>query len=112
LVDGTLDSTSVYRFSSGSRIGEVFGKIVAQDPASGLFCVSNRDNDLVIYDAATLHERKHFTYATPVAFAEFLPAGKELLVLTDDQKVHRIRMEDLQIAAAPSAAQQLASGTH
>jgi len=95
LVQSRIDSTLVYRFSSGARIGEVFGEIVAQDAASGLFCVHNRDNDLVIYDAATLRERKHFTYAKRVSLAEFLPQRKELLVLTADQKIHTVSMDDL-----------------
>ena len=95
LVQSGIDSIGVYRFSTGVRTGEVFGEIMAQDAASGLFCVSNRDNDLVIYDAATLHELKHFTYAKRVSLAEFLPARKQLLVLTADQKVHTVSMDDL-----------------
>jgi WD40 repeat protein len=95
LIEGRLGSTVVHRFSTGARLGEVFGEIVAEDATSGLFCVSNRDNDLVIYDASTVRERKHFTYATRVRFAEFLPGRKELLVLTADQKVHAISMDDL-----------------
>ena len=95
LVQGALGSTIVYRFSTGARIGEVFGDIVAEDAVAGLFAVSNRDNDLLIYDASTIRERKHLTYAAPISFAEFLPSAKELLVLTDDQKLHAISMEDL-----------------
>ena len=95
LIEGQLDSTQVYRFSTGARLGEVFGDMVAQDAGSGLFAVSNIDNELVIYDAATVRERKHFTFATRVRFAHFLPARKELLVLTADQKVHAISMDDL-----------------
>ena len=95
LIQGRLDNTTVYRFSTGARLGEIFGEIMAGDAASGLFCVSNRDNELVIYDAATVRERKHFTYGARVRFARFLPARKQLLVLTADQKVHTISMDDL-----------------
>lgn len=95
LVQSRIDSSAVYRFSTGERIGEVFGKIVAQDAASGLFCVSTGDNDLLIYDAATLRQRKQFTYDKRVSFAEFLPMRKELLVLTADQKIHTIGMDEL-----------------
>ena len=101
LIQGRLDSTVVYRFSTGARLGEVFGEIVAQDAASGLFCVNNADNELLIYDAATVRERKHFTFAARVRFAEFLPARKELLVLTADQKIHPISMDDLHADIAP-----------
>ena len=85
----------VYRFSTGARLGEVFGDILANDSASGLFCVTNRDNELVIYDAATVRERTRFMYATNVSFAQFLPERKQLLVLTADQKVHVIAMDTL-----------------
>jgi hypothetical protein len=95
VIEGRHNNTALYRFSTGARLGEVFGEIMAEDAASGLFCVSNSENDLVIYDAATVRERKRFTYAASVRFAEFLPARKELLVLTGDQKIHAIRMEDL-----------------
>jgi WD40 repeat protein len=102
LVQGLLDSTLVYRFSTGARIGQVFGEIMAQDAASGMFCVSDRDNNLVIYDAATLREPKHLTFATRVRFVQFLPARKELFVLTADQKVHAFSMDDLHLDTASS----------
>jgi len=95
LVPSGLQSTLVYRFSTGARVGEVYGNIISQDTASGLFCVINSANDLVIYDAATVRERKRFTYATTVRFGEFLPARKQLLIVTSDQRVHWISMEDL-----------------
>jgi hypothetical protein len=102
LIQGQFDNTEVYRFSTGARLGEVFGQIVAQDVASGLFCVSNRDDELVIYDAATVRELKHFTFPTRVRFAQFLPARKELLVLTGDQKVHAISMDELHADIVPA----------
>jgi hypothetical protein len=98
LIQDIQDSTLVYRFSTGARLGEVFGDIVAVDADSGLFCVINRDNDLVIYDAATLSERKHFTFSAPVRVAEILRARKQLMVVTADQKVHAIGMDDLSMA--------------
>lgn len=106
IVQGLNGNTAVYRFSTGKRIGEVFGDIVAEDAASGLFCLSSRDNDLVIYDAATLRERKHFTYAAGVRYAEFLPEAKELFVLTNDQRVHSISVDELQSSPAERAAVQ------
>lgn len=95
LIQTEKDSTVVYRFSTGARLGEVFGDILANDSASGLFCVTNRDNELVIYDAATVRERTRFMYATNVSFAQFLPERKQLLVLTADQKVHVVAMDTL-----------------
>src|SRR5579872_6952625 len=102
LIEGRFDSTIVYRFSTGARLGEVFGEIVAQDAASGMFCVSNSDNDLVVYDAATVRELRHFTFATRVRFAQFLPARKQLLVLTADQKLHTISIDDLHAGSVPA----------
>jgi hypothetical protein len=87
--------------TTGARLGE----ILANDPASGLFCVANRDNELVIYDAASVRERKRFTSTTPVRFAQFLPARKQLLVLTADQKIHTTSMDDLHADSAVARAQ-------
>jgi WD40 repeat protein len=100
VIQGRRESSAIYRFSTGARVGEVFGEVASGDAASGLFAVSNRDNDLVIYDAASVHERKHFTYTSGVRVALFLPSRKELLVLTGDQKVHTIPMGDLNSDAA------------
>lgn len=106
LVEGALNTTEVYRFSTGARVGEVFGQIMAQDAGSGLFCVKSRDNDLVIYDAATVGGRKHLTFAASVNYAQFLPKAKELLVITNDQRVHTISLDDLQSSSAQRAAIQ------
>ncbi len=95
LVQSRIGTVGVYRFSTGTQVGKVYGEIVAQDAGSGLFCVRNGDNDLLIYDAATVRERKHITYSTRVSFAEFLPQRKELFVLTADQKIHRFGVDDL-----------------
>lgn len=108
LVQSRIDSVVVYRFSTGARLGEVYGKIVAQDAASGLFCVSNGDHDLIVYDAATLGELKQLNYAKRVSFAEFLPARKELLVLTADQKLHLISVNDLQADSSNRTASAVA----
>ena len=102
VIESGLQTAVVYRFSTGARVGEVFGEVASGDAASGLFAVANRDNDLVIYDAATVQERKHFTYAARVRLALFLPSRKELFVLTGDQKVHTIPMDDLHADAAPA----------
>jgi WD40 repeat protein len=98
LIQDMQNSTLVYRFSTGARLGEVFGDMVAVDADSGLFCVINRDNDLVIYDAATVRERKHFSFSAPVRVAAILRARKQLMVVTADQKVHAISMDELGMA--------------
>lgn len=101
LVRSEHESTAVYRLSTRQRIGEVFGQALAADANVGLFCARDRKNDVVIYDAASVRERKRFTYATPVRFAQFLPARKQLYVLTADQKVHIISLDEPQVKAAP-----------
>jgi hypothetical protein len=101
LVGSEHESTAIYRLSSGARVGEVFGEALAVDSISGLFCVTNRRNELVVYDASSVRERKHFTYSTHVRFAQFLPARKQLVVLTADQKIHIIDLDNLSVAARP-----------
>jgi len=107
LVRAFNGTTFVNRFSTGARVGEVYGDILAGDAVSGLFCVSNRDNELIVYDAATARERKHFVYSSRISLASFLPTTKALMVLTAGQKVHMIHASDLEAASTiqPAAAQ-------
>ncbi len=102
LVQGEHNTTEVYRFSTGARLGEVFGEMIAQDPVSGVFCVSNRENELIVYDAASVQERKRFTFSAQVRLAEFLPNRKWLLVVTDDQKIHILGADELQAEVSPT----------
>jgi hypothetical protein len=92
-------STLVYRFSTGARLGEVFGQVLAQDAVAGLFCASNSENELAVYDAATVHELKRFAYSSRVSFATFLSERKGILLVTSDQKIHMIALGDLHLDA-------------
>jgi len=87
-------STLIYRFSTGARLGEVFGRVLAQDAVTGLFCASNSENELAVYDAATVHEVKRFAYPSRISFATFLSETKKLLVVTSDQKIHIVDLGD------------------
>lgn len=93
LIRGELDNTVIYRISAGTRIGEVFGSPVAHNGDLHLFCVRNRDNELVIYDAATAKEQRQYNFDSPVRFASFQTSAKAVLVLTADQKVHMLPFE-------------------
>jgi Peptidase family M48 len=101
LIKGENDNTVIYRASDSARVGEVFGSPAAQNGDLHLFCVRNRENELVVYDAATAKEQRHYNLDSPIRFAAFQPASKNILVLTADQKVHTLPFE----AAADSTAQ-------
>ena len=106
LVRGELDNTVIYRVSDGARIGEVFGSPMAQNSELHLFCVRNRENELVIYDAATAKEQRHYNFDSPVRLVAFRPSEHSVLVLTADQKVHRLPFD-----SAPESATQVAGTT-
>jgi hypothetical protein len=73
--------------------------VLAQDAVAGLFCASNNENELAVYDAATVHELKRFAYSSRVSFATFLSERKGILVVTSDQKIHMIALGDLHLDA-------------
>jgi len=100
LIKGELDNTVIYRASDATRIGEVFGSPIAQNGDLHLFCARNRENELVVYDAATAKEQSHYNFDSPVRFAAFQPATKSLLVLTADQKVHTMPLRNAPEAGA------------
>jgi hypothetical protein len=103
LVRGENDNTVIYRAGDATRIGEVFGSPIAQDGELHLFCVRNRDNELVIYDAATAKEQRHYNFDSAVRFAAFSAAAKGIIALTADQKVHTLPFESVyttQVAGA------------
>ena len=82
----------IYRASEARRVGEVFGLPVVQSNDLHLFRMRNRENELVINDAATAKEKRHYNFDSPVRFAAF-PAARSVLVLTADQKVHTLPFE-------------------
>ena len=69
----------------------MFGEVVASDAVFETICTVNRRNEAVVYDRTGV-ELQHFNLESPVRFVSFQKSGKELLVLTADQKVARFHL--------------------
>jgi len=91
LAEGEHDNTSIYRLGTGAKVGEFFGWPVATDAEAGIIAASNREEEIIVFAERSGKEISRFTLGSPVLAAQ-ISGNKEktLLVLTDDQTVHRI----------------------
>ena len=53
VVYGNYDNSTIYRLSDGMRLGAFFGSTIACDSKQGLIAATNREQEIIIYDAAT-----------------------------------------------------------
>jgi hypothetical protein len=95
LTRGEHGNTVIYRIADGTKVGEFFGSPVATDAGAKLIAAVNREDEILLVDMQTGKERKRFTLGSPVRAARIVK-GKEknLLVLTADQVVHRLPLND------------------
>ncbi len=95
LTRGEHGNTVIYRIADGTKVGEFFGSPVATDAGAKLIAAVNREDEILLVDMQTGKERKRFTLGSPVRAARIVK-GKEknLLVLTADQVVHRLALND------------------
>ena len=92
LVRGEHGNTVIYRLDTGAKVGEFFGAPVATDGGSGVVAAVNRDDEILLVDEHTGKELNRFTLGAPVRLARIV-GGKTLLVLTADQVVHRLPLQ-------------------
>jgi outer membrane protein assembly factor BamB len=78
--------TMVYTLSTGTQLRQIFGYVVAADPASGHICTVNRRDEALVYDAKG-QQLADFYMGSPLRFATFQHDGTHLVLLTADQKV-------------------------
>lgn len=91
LVRGEHSNTVIYRIDTGAKVGEFFGTPLATDSTSGLIAAVNREDEILIVDKNSGKEINRFTLGSPARLAKIVPGKqKTLLVLTDDQVVHRV----------------------
>lgn len=100
LVNTTDNRVLLFSAKTGALIQQVFGYVVGVDAQAGLFCVKNRNDEVLVYDL-TGKEVSHRQTGTTVRLARFEDSGKKLLLLGSDQK---IRVVDLQQTTAAAAA--------
>jgi WD40 repeat protein len=102
VVGGVNNNSVIYRVSDGMRMGAFYGRAIAGDGKLGLIAATNRDQDVIVYDAATGKELKHVVVDHLPKAARFIPEKNALLVLTANQRVYTI---DLPGHAQPESAQ-------
>jgi hypothetical protein len=80
----------IYRVADGVRTGAFYGRAIAGDGKLGLIAATNRDQDVILYDAATGKELKRVTVDQFPRAARFVAEKSALLVLTANQRVYTI----------------------
>jgi WD40 repeat protein len=98
-VHGNLNNTVVYRISDGVRTGAFYGRVLGGDGAQALLAVNNRDQEMIVYDAATGAEVNRAIVDHRPRAAGFVPSTHSLKVLTASQRVYTIPLS----APAPVA---------
>ena len=88
--------TMVYALSTGAQLLQLFGYVIALEPASSRVCLVNRRDEAVVYDSEG-HQVASFHTGSPLRFAAFQQGGTHLMLLTADQKVRT-----LEIPSAPA----------
>ena len=94
-VYGNNNDTTVYRVSDGARVLAFFGRALAGDDTLGMVAATDRIQELNIYDAAHGKRLAHYLLDQAVIAARFVPAKRQLLVLTASQRVYRIDVSKL-----------------
>lgn len=90
VVRGNYNNSVIYRVSDGVRTGAFYGRAIAGDSKLGLIAGTNRDQEVIFYEAATGKELKRVTVDHLPRAARFIPAKNALLVLTASQRVYTI----------------------
>jgi WD40 repeat protein len=83
--------TMVYSLDTAKQLRQIFGQVVAADPASKRICTANRRDEIVVYDSEGI-ELAHFTLGSPIRFARFRQNGTRLILMTADQKIRTMEI--------------------
>jgi len=88
-VDGVDDRTAVYSLSTGQKLRQIFGHVMAMDAVKGRVFLTNRVGEAVVFDA-TGAEVAHYQLGDPIRYAVFREDANLVTVLTADQKVRTL----------------------
>jgi hypothetical protein len=98
--------TMVYALSTRAQLRQMFGFLIAADPASGRICLVNRRDEALVYDAQG-KQLADFYMGSPLRFAAFQPntptPGSHIILLTADQKVRTMEVPNSPPADQTSA---------
>jgi WD40 repeat protein len=92
VVFGNSNSSVIYRVSDGRRLGAFFGRVVSGDSSLGLLAATNRENEVILIDAATGKRLETFEVNGFPHAARFVASQGELVVFTANQTVYRLRL--------------------
>jgi hypothetical protein len=81
--------TAVLSLSNGKQLRQIFGHVIAVDPASQRVCTVNRRDEAVVYDVGG-KELAHFRNGSALRFATFQNKGTQLILLSADQTVRTV----------------------
>jgi WD40 repeat protein len=90
IVRGIYNNSVIYRLSDGKRLGAFFGRVIAGDGKLGLIAATNRDQEIILYDANNGKELKRATLDQLPQAARIIPSENALLVLTASQTIYTI----------------------
>ena len=94
LVRDSGGRTLVYSLKSGEPIGKIFGAVRAVSAAGDRMLVEATTGELDLYALPSLDAVAHYAFSSPVVSAEFGENGKSLLVLTGDQGVYKLNLNN------------------
>ena len=97
-VHGNLNNTVVYRISDGVRTCAFYGRVFAGDGTQGLLAISNRDQEMIVFDASNGSEISRVIVDHQPRAAHFVSSARSLLILTASQRVYTIPLS----ASAPA----------
>jgi WD40 repeat protein len=89
-VRGNSNNAVVYRLTDGARLLSFSGRAIAGDAGLGLIAATNQPQEVTLYEVATGKEVKRVTLDNNVLEARFIPATRQLLVLTATQRVYAL----------------------
>jgi predicted Zn-dependent protease len=89
---GKDNNSAVYNAATGTRVRAFWGRAAAADAKLGLVAVTNRDQELVVYELAGGKEAMRATLDSRIEAAKFVAESRKLLVLTATQKVYTFDM--------------------
>jgi VCBS repeat-containing protein len=94
--------TQVFSLKDGQQLRQVFGSMVAEDAATGRVCLTNREDEAMVYDSDG-NELMHVRMGTPLRFAGFVNGGEKMVLLPADQVVRVVTVGTAQRMSVASA---------
>ena len=91
-IHGNSNNTAVYRLSDGVRLLAFSGCAIAGDEGMGLIAATNQPQEVTIYNVAAGEKVMRVTLDHYVLAARFIPATRQLLVLTATQRVYVLEL--------------------